>query len=124
MSIPRWFYWLFAFALSVLTFMLGLGWVVVYKSTDRKVQDEINTIVKAAATQTQNENVNGNNLAAAYNDKDYKSKLAFAIGMTQNQAKMNISFDDDDKVAPSKEKAPTFDKNFLQIIIYNQTLNT
>lgn len=92
--------------------MLGLGWVVVYKSTDRQVQEEVNALVKAVATKTQNENTTFSNLAAAYEDENYDSKVAFAIGMTQNQAKMSLNFDGGAEL-PKQKKIPSFDKKTL-----------
>lgn len=84
-----------------------------YQFEKKKTVEQIELVIMDIATKVQNENLTLNNLLASYNDKDAPEKIAFAIGMTRNQSKMQISFDDKDDTQELSDNVPTLSKDTL-----------
>jgi len=95
MSLSKIFYWLFSGALIVLIFMLGYGLKIIYQSEWKRIQEDLNVLVQNTADSLREHNFSKYDMFRIYTDKDYKQKIAFAAGLTQNQKKLNINFDDD-----------------------------
>ena len=93
MQLSRSFYWLFSGSLLLLISLLGYGWVQTYESETKRVIDDINSKVQATAQYIQGYNYGKYDLFKVNIDKDYKQKLSFAAGLTQNQARISMTFE-------------------------------
>jgi len=111
MLLSRWFYGLSVSFLFILFLLLGFSWYVMYQSAITKIQEDVQRIVEKTAEQVQNKNLSLNNLVKALDDKDYDRKTAFAIGMTQNQAKLGISFENN--TIDTDESLPNINRKWL-----------
>src|SRR6185437_17057602 len=90
------FYWLFSGSLVILFFLLGYGWYIMYRSENKRIQEDINKVVHDCADSLQNANFNKYDVIRTFTDREYSEKLAFAAGMTQNQNKIAMSWGDID----------------------------
>ena len=104
MSVSRWFYWMLSFALVILVLTLGGGWVALYRSEDNRIREDIDNVVRKTAEKVQNANYILYDIVKVLTDKDYKEKVAFAAGMTQNQAKLAMNFDEDSLQGPAHSR--------------------
>ena len=93
MSMSRLFYWLFSGSLVVLFCLLGYGFYVMYGSENKKIQEDIDQIVQQSAAHVQDKNLGAYDMIKALNEKDFKEKVAFAAGLTQNKNRMSWGMD-------------------------------
>ncbi len=92
--------------------MLGWGWFVQYRSEEKQVKEAIENVIQNTADAVQRNNATLNNLAKALKDKDYKTNMGFAIGMTKNRGKMQL-YGDDDTSLRTEAGVPDLDQKFL-----------
>ncbi len=95
MQLSRRFYWLFSGSLLLLISLLGYGWVQTYHEETKRIIEDINSLVQASSKKLQTYNYSQYDIFRVNIDKDYKEKLSFAAGITQNQAQVSITFDPD-----------------------------
>ncbi len=93
MQLSRRFYWLFSGSLLLLISLLGYGWVQTFDDDTKKVIDDINTKVQAVAQIVQGYNYSKYDIFQVNIDNDYKQRLSFAAGLTQNQARVSMTFE-------------------------------
>lgn len=108
----------------MLALIVALSWncYVAYMLEQKKIAEEIDLQVKQTAQQIQADNITTlSNAARMMTDKELDEKLAFAAGVTGNEGKMSITFDDeaqsDEPYSDTVKKAPLLlhiNKTFLQ----------
>ncbi len=113
MYLPRWFYWLSTAVLLTVCSMLAYGWMLSYRFAQKQWEAQIDDSVQAAAKRIQDYNYTCYDLLKAENDKEYKEKIAFAAGITQNRASVAISFDSTKAAQPAVKK-----EDSVKITIY------
>ncbi|HXS37834.1 MAG TPA: HAMP domain-containing sensor histidine kinase [Flavipsychrobacter sp.] len=104
-----------------------------YRSENKRIQEDINKVVHDCADSLQNANFNKYDVIRTFTDREYSEKLAFAAGMTQNQNKIAMSWGDIDSSytlpaapennnktniipLPAKQNTPTIDKKMQDTI--------
>ena len=99
--------------LALLFCLLGWNCANVWKFESKQLQEKVESCIAEAADTILNYNGSlVNNFAAMLTDKEFKSKLAFAAGFTQNRSKISMTFFDEDKV-PMPDSTPVISKKFL-----------
>lgn len=97
--------------------LLWSGYIF-FRLEQKLLADKFGDITNAVATIIQNENLTLNNLAGSYKDRDGANKQAFAIGMTGNAGKMQITFDDGEterkETGALPDSVPSFNKDTLE----------
>lgn len=93
--------------------MLSYGWILSYRFAQKQLEAQIDDSVQVAAKRLQNYNYTCYDLVKAGNDKEYKEKMAFAAGITQNRASVAITFD-----SAQPQKTAVKKEDSVKITIY------
>jgi len=117
MPLSKWFYWLFCGSLLILFLLLGYGELLTYRAEDKNLQATIENTVQNTAQKVQSDNYFAYDLYKVVTDPEYKERVAFAAGITQNQSRMSISFDSDANNA-SRPPTPKKKKDSLTLTIF------
>lgn len=88
---------IFAICIIILSIFMVTQWYETYLAEYKHIQEDVQSVASAVADTLQNENLTLNNQAATYGDSDSKRKIAFAIGMSGNNGKMRLFFDEKSK---------------------------
>jgi len=67
-----------------------------YRSENKKLQEDINKVVQNGADSLLNANFNKYDMIRTATDREYSEKMAFSAGMTQNQNRIAMSWGDTD----------------------------
>lgn len=113
----------FAIGIAILIGVLSWGGYVFYNLQLQGIKSKTELAIKQTAKELQYESVTVlNNLAAVMNDEDFKSKAAFAAGITGNMGKMREWFDEEGELVNQQlkkqnengETVPNIDTVFLK----------
>ena len=107
MNRPKHLFLLFVLTLGTTVGLLGWSGYQMMQLERHALEEQADRIMKGVAVKLQYANFTASSIANGYNKKDIAERIAFAAGITQNQGKIGMYFDDDTLEEKEQVRAAT-----------------